>query len=151
MQKAKGLLSAAVLLTTLSAGPADAQYVPYGSYLNSCENIEVDFGRLLAVCRTDSGRRVETSMMLRSCPQGADIANENGRLVCNGVGRSAGYNPYSRPHGSYRDSCRDVRVSGGWMTASCQDTRGRWRDATIALDWCKGRDITNDNGRLSCG
>ena len=70
-------------------------------------------------------------------------------LVCiamQGIGRAQ-----SIPSGSYQQSCRNIEVQGGVLTANCQDTQGRW-EATQLRDYpgC-GSDIMNDNGALRCG
>lgn len=53
------------------------------------------------------------------------------------------------PGGSYQQSCRDIRVTGPTLTASCQDSRGRWNYSSIRVDQCRG-DIRNVGGRLQC-
>lgn len=53
------------------------------------------------------------------------------------------------PGGSYQQTCRDARVNGPTLTASCQDSRGRWNYSSIRYDQCRG-DIQNNNGRLRC-
>ncbi|KQW72684.1 hypothetical protein ASE17_05235 [Phenylobacterium sp. Root77] len=53
------------------------------------------------------------------------------------------------PPGSYQQSCRDIRVNGDTLTASCQDSRGRWTYSTLRYRDCRG-DVANSNGRLSC-
>ncbi|WP_312167189.1 CVNH domain-containing protein [Phenylobacterium sp.] len=53
------------------------------------------------------------------------------------------------PSGSYQQTCRDPRVSGATLTASCQDSRGRWNYSSLNFRDCRG-DIANNNGRLSC-
>ena len=55
------------------------------------------------------------------------------------------------PGGDYQRSCRDVRINGGQMTASCNDRAGRPRQTTIPLLPCAGYPIGNDDGVLVCG
>ncbi len=54
------------------------------------------------------------------------------------------------PPGTYRESCRDIRMRGDDLRARCKDEYGRWRDTGLdQADRCWGG-ITNDNGRLIC-
>jgi hypothetical protein len=56
------------------------------------------------------------------------------------------------PNGSYRQSCREIRMEGrDDLVATCRRVNGNWRYTKIDIDRCRGRDITNDNGRLRCG
>ncbi|MFG1420209.1 CVNH domain-containing protein [Roseixanthobacter liquoris] len=147
------LFSAAILLVAVAAGPALAQ-VRQGSYLATCTNVREVAGWLKATCQTRSGHWVEATTAVGWCAQGSDIANEDGRLVCktsSSFGPSAGLDAEPAPPGSYRATCRDIRMFAGWLKASCQDSRGRWVDATTAASWCTaGRDIANIDGRLTC-
>lgn len=53
------------------------------------------------------------------------------------------------PAGSYQQTCRDVRVNGAILSATCQDARGGWRPSSLNFRDCRD-DIGNANGRLSC-
>ncbi|WP_454915139.1 CVNH domain-containing protein [Xanthobacter sediminis] len=128
------------------AAPLAAQGLPAGSYLATCRDVRVSAGWLTASCQDRSGRWVESTTAASWCSRG-DIANENGRLTCKPVSSFG----EQAPAGSYMASCRDIRVSAGWLKASCQDRNGRWVDATTAVSWCSpGRDIANMDGRLTC-
>ncbi|GLK85039.1 CVNH domain-containing protein [Ancylobacter defluvii] len=145
------LLEAAALsgvLLGLAAAPVMAQSVPPGSYQQSCQDIRNVAGWLRASCRDRSGRWVEANMAISWCAPGNDISNEDGRLVCKAGASSFGSE--RPPQGSYMGTCRDVRMSAGWLKATCQDMKGRWVDATTAASWCTGRDIANVDGRLTC-
>ncbi|MDE1569302.1 hypothetical protein [Aquabacter sediminis] len=169
------IASFAVAGLSCLALPAFAQEVPPGSYLESCREVRVVAGWLRASCQDRSGRWVEATTAPGWCSPGNDIANEDGRLVCKSSGwggsssgwggSSSGwgsspsrpappppsYNNDRPPPGSYMASCRDIRVSAGWLKATCQDSKGRWVDATTAVSWCSpGRDIANIDGRLTC-
>lgn len=72
---------AALALTVLSAVPAASQ--TRGSYLGSCENVRQRGPILEAECADRFGGLRSTRIDLRDCGRG-DIANRNGRLVCNG-------------------------------------------------------------------
>ena len=56
----------------------------------------------------------------------------------------------AQPGGSYRQTCRDVRVQGSTLQATCQDQGGIWRNTELRdFDRCGG-EIQNLNGNLSC-
>lgn len=56
----------------------------------------------------------------------------------------------AQPGGSYRQTCRDVRVHGSTLSATCQDQGGNWRNTELRdFDRCNG-EIQNLNGNLSC-
>jgi len=142
----------------LLSAPASAQPVPPGSYLQSCQNVRDVAGWLKATCQDSRGRWVEATMAISWCTPGNDIANEDGRLVCKtrsgpsfGGPGGAPFGAERAPYGSYMGTCRDVRVTAGWLKATCQDSRGRWAESTTAVSWCSyGRDIANVDGRLTC-
>ncbi|MBI1685231.1 beta/gamma crystallin-related protein [Caulobacter hibisci] len=56
--------------------------------------------------------------------------------------------PDSTPRGSYQDSCRDITVRRGEISAQCRDNRNQWVWTSANAD-CRG-DMTNQNGRLVC-
>ena len=75
------LFSSAALLTLAMAVPASA--APAGSYQQTCRDIQQSYGRALtAECRARDGSWVEARLENTNCS--GDIANMNGRLVCNG-------------------------------------------------------------------
>src|SRR5689334_8361775 len=54
------------------------------------------------------------------------------------------------PPGSYRQTCRDIRMRGDDLRARCQDTSGRWRETSLdEADRC-WNEIANIDGRLVC-
>lgn len=55
----------------------------------------------------------------------------------------------AQPPGSYAQTCRNARVSGGVLSAQCLDERGRSRSSSLGYSSCRG-DIANVNGTLSC-
>lgn len=116
--------------------------VPRGSYLGSCENARVIFGdRLVAECRDPVGRYVESDLTL---PCRGDIANDRGRLVCQG-----GNAGYDLPDGSYRGSCRNIDVvRGDLLVADCRNDRGGYFQTSLRLPCAD--DIANENGQLVC-
>lgn len=142
----------------LAIAMANAQSVPPGSYLDSCREARDVAGWLKATCRDRAGRWVDATMAIAWCPPGNDIVNDNGRLACGAAGMRNAPSPPAVPSmserppaGSYTATCRDIRMVAGWLKAYCQDSRGRWVDATTAASWCTGgRDIANVDGRLTC-
>jgi hypothetical protein len=127
---------------------------PRGSYRSTCRDEALVRGPggavdLIATCRTRGGRFVDATLPnVRACR--GDIGNNDGRLVCQ-TGPSLG----EPPQGSYRSSCRDMRLEQGPggsvdLLASCQTRSGRLVDATLPnVRGCKG-DISNNNGQLVC-
>ena len=73
--------------------------------------------------------------------------NGYGRYGNNGNnGNGYGY----APGGSYQQSCSNARMRNGLLTASCPDGNGNVRTTSIDPRQCRGSDIANRNGRLSC-
>ncbi|MFG1477397.1 CVNH domain-containing protein [Xanthobacter sp. V4C-4] len=131
-----------------SGGWGGGEPLPPGSYIATCQDITFSGGAIRARCQDRGGFfRTSVPLYVSQCQRGADIYNDNGSLRC-GSGGSWGERP---PPGSYTASCRDIRVVAGWLKASCKDRNGRWTEATTAVSWCSaGRDIANDDGRLTC-
>jgi hypothetical protein len=73
--------------------PAQAQGLPQGSYLQSCQQIGIRGDTLFAVCRTMDGRGQRASLPQVSRCVG-DIGNNNGNLQCNYAG--GGPQPYGQ-------------------------------------------------------
>lgn len=144
-----GILRCASAVSSSASG-WNTTPAPYGSYRSTCRDVTVSGGFLRAMCQDRGGTwRTSIPLQLAQCLQGADIYNDNSDLRCSRAG-SSGFSDRPPP-GSYMASCRDIRVVAGWLKASCQDRNGRWSEATTAVSWCSpGRDIANDNGRLTC-
>lgn len=54
------------------------------------------------------------------------------------------------PRGSFVRTCRDIRMEGNNLRASCQKNDSRWRDTTLRNgNSCQGQ-VINDNGHLRC-
>jgi hypothetical protein len=67
-----------------------------------------------------------------------------------GQGDRRDYGASEVPDGDYMQSCRNVRVSGSTLLATCRQRNGRWRQASLRyFNQCTS-DITNYNGRLAC-
>lgn len=81
----------AVAAPAAAAPPWSGQYddLPQGSYQRSCRDISAFGGRLYARCQAPNGALYDTEIAIRACPSGR-IANQNGRLVCEGGGGGGG-------------------------------------------------------------
>ena len=144
------LFLASLVLLVCGVTAASADTAPPGNYQRTCTNIGADGWRLWATCRTRNGGWNESVLEdYRRCQSG--IENNDGRLQCanNNEYDDHGSNDWA-PRGSYQDSCRNIQVERGTLTAECRDGRGRWR-YTELNDYrrCQG-DIANDNGILEC-
>lgn len=120
-----------------------APALPAGPYTESCKNQQMKGTTLHAVCRSADGREMPVSLKeANRCSQG--VANLNGVLTCvvNEV----------IPPGSYMATCKDIRVQGTTLYASCNDgsNKDRWIDARMRdAHKCSG-DISNYHGELRC-
>jgi len=131
-------------------------YQGNNSYTQTCRDIRREGDTLEAVCQSRDGDWHRTTLNdYRDC-QG-QIVNDGGNLRCannydnnydNVGGWQGGYRG-GIPGGSYAQTCRNIRVSGDDLTATCQKAGGGWRDTKLD-DYQSCRDITNDDGRLRC-
>ena len=114
---------------------------PAGSYTESCRNIQMKGSSLHAICRSLDGRELPTTLKDASrCAEG--VANINGILNCEVSG--------VLPPGSYIATCRDVRLQGTTLYATCDDGKDHWLSASLRnVEKCNG-DIANHNGVLRC-
>ena len=81
MKIVSGAMAAAVLGFTCWSLPVQAQGVPQGTYLQSCENVRVRGDTLVATCRTGNGREQRTALRAVDRCVG-DIGNNHGMLQC---------------------------------------------------------------------
>jgi len=97
MKIACGTVAALLLIGSAWSAPAQAQYMPQGSYLQTCGDVGVQGDTLFAVCRTVDGRGQRAQLPGVSRCVG-DIGNNNGMLQCNQAG---GPPPYGQapPYG----------------------------------------------------
>lgn len=110
------------------SGSAEAQVqargAPRGSYAQSCTGSYVNQGRLYADCRDLRGQMRETSIELARCSS-SDIANDNGRLVCQGH------------RGDYEDGGRPGGGNGGnrpgWPGGPGGGNGGGWGNTSITV------------------
>ena len=97
-----GMLAGTALLAAVAATPAQAQGAPGGSYLQSCNDVRMHDGRVIANCRRADGSWARSAIDAEHCRGG--IANMNGNLTCNdgaGVARDEYRDRWS--HDDYRD------------------------------------------------
>ena len=114
---------------------------PTGSYTETCRNIHMKGTTLHADCKSLDGRVLPTSLKdAGSCAEG--VANINGILNCASSG--------VLPPGSYIATCKDVKLQGSMLSATCNDGKDHWRDTFLRdANRCNG-DIANQNGTLRC-
>lgn len=126
------------------------QGLPAGSYQRSCRNARIE-GRdlLIAQCQRQNGSYRNTRLDIDEC-RGRDIANDNGHLECGGKTYGGSYGQYKLPPGSWTQSCRNARVIRDDLVAECRQRDGDWKRSSLDLDDCRGRQVSNDNGRLVC-
>ncbi len=122
-------------------GEHAARSQPPGSYTETCKDIKMKGSTLHAVCRSLDGREMATSLKeANRCSQG--VANINGILSC--VVSDV------LPPGSYIATCKDVRMQGTTLYASCNNGKDRWVSAQLRdAHKCAG-DIANHEGSLRC-
>jgi len=128
-----------------------AASVPRGDYAETCRDIRVRLNSLFARCKTREGYWVETTLDGFSRCTGA-IENVDGQLRCptdRDWDRDRDKWGYG-PRGTYRESCRDIRVNGDRLFARCETADGRWVGTELVdFNRCVGG-IVNDDGRLEC-
>jgi major membrane immunogen (membrane-anchored lipoprotein) len=140
--RSAGFVCLALLLAVLSNVQASAQSkMPDGSYKDTCRNMHMLVDIMTAQCQNDKGVWTNAKINLSFCE--GDVRNDNGALKCKQKPAP------SPPKGTYSESCRDVKVVGNELRASCQKKNGNWNNTRIKYKKCD-RDIWNDNGELSC-
>ena len=78
------------------APAAQAQWIPPGSYLETCAYPRVEGDTLLARCRRADGSWARAGLTgIGTCT--GDISNQNGYLTCNQGGGYGGYGPGPGP------------------------------------------------------
>jgi hypothetical protein len=114
---------------------------PRGSYTSSCHDVRMKGTTLHAICKSLDGRELPTSLKdANRCSEG--VANINGILNCEVSD--------VLPPGSYIATCKDVRLQGTTLLASCNDGKDHWLNASLRdAHKCSG-DIANQNGALRC-
>ncbi len=128
---------------------SSAQGIPQGTYQQTCNNVSVSGDTLVANCQDANGAwRTSQLPGFQRCT--SEISNDNGNLRCANAGYAGQAWRGDGPGGSYVQNCRDVKVGGDDLHATCQTNDGAWKDAKLD-DYrkCKG-DIANQNGKLRC-
>jgi CVNH domain len=122
-------------------GEGGAPSQPRGSYTESCRDIQMKGSTLHAICKSVDGREAPTSLReANRCAQG--VVNVNGILNCEVSD--------VLPPGSYISTCKDVRMQGTTLYASCNNGKDHWVAAELReAHKCSG-DIANQNGTLRC-
>ncbi|MDK2746991.1 MAG: CVNH domain-containing protein [Brevundimonas sp.] len=54
------------------------------------------------------------------------------------------------PVGSYRETCRNISLNGDRLRARCIAKDGQSVASTLSVRTCRGAQVRNDNGRLTC-
>lgn len=123
---------------------------PPGTYQQTCRSIKMHGNQLRAKCQDTSRHWVKTSLDDAYRCTG-DITNINGQLTCGGYGHPERDIARGAPQGSYMQTCNGVRMDGDSLRARCQGSNGQWIDTSLDnVSRCTG-DITNIEGRLTCG
>src|SRR5690349_1632621 len=114
---------------------------PVGSYTETCKDVRMKGTTLHAVCKSIDGREMPTSLKdANRCSQG--VINMDGILNC-AVSDVI-------PPGSYTATCKDIRLRGTTLQASCNNGHDRWNPAELRdAHKCSG-DIANHEGTLRC-
>ena len=120
--------------------------MPSGSWQQTCRNSNMRGGTLYAQCQRMNGGWRDSSIDPRQCGGNGGVANNDGNLVCEGGGGGGD----RLPGGSWQQSCRDGKASGGVLTASCQRMNGNWQPAWINYRGCTSGRVGNADGRLVC-
>src|SRR5262249_37325769 len=90
-----------------------------------------------------------TSIDFRNC-QGSEIINDNGNLRCAGVsGRPGGWRG-GLPPGDYKRTCRDMRVDGDKLYATCRTVNGSCHGTSLRNFHRCQSPIVNEDGNLRC-
>jgi len=119
--------------------------LPGGSWNESCVAGRMVNSVLYAQCTDRNGRRVNTSINMRTCPS-KEVRNTNGRLTCIGAGPA----PARLPGGSWNQSCVAGRMVGSTLYAQCEDRNGRRVNSSINMRQCPSNLVRNSNGQLTC-
>jgi len=128
------------------AGPVQAQALPPGSYVETCNVPQIDGATLTAECRDRRGQYHQTFMRnAANCAVG--IENIDGVLTC------AAWTERGRPElppGSYLQTCSRVSLADGVLTADCRDRAGNYRATTLMDAFRCPVGIDNIDGALTC-
>lgn len=124
--------------------------IPRGDYQLTCRDITSNGYTVQARCQKRNGDWRSTSLDYRNCR--SQIINDDGHLRCTsgGGGYPGGGWQGGLPRGDYQLTCRDSRVNGYQLNATCQKRDGSWRNTSLNnFNQCRSK-IVNDDGHLKC-
>ena len=131
---------------------AKGRGTPAGDYTETCRDIRMRLNSIYARCKTREGYWVETALDGYSRCTGP-IANVDGQLRCptdRDGDRDRDRFWRGAPGGTYRETCRDIRVDGDRLRARCETMNGYLRDTSLDdFRRCVGG-VINYDGRLVC-
>ena len=115
---------------------------PPGPYQQSCKEIEVKGHTLRARCPDSNGKLRPAELKdFEGCR--GEITNNDGTLRCK-IGEEG------PPAGPYTKTCRDIRLRGSTLQATCQNGDGQWNETSLRnVRKCDG-EIINADGELRC-
>jgi hypothetical protein len=139
---------------------------PAGSYQSSCTNVQMRGSMLSATCTPPNGNSITSTINASSC-NGADIANVNGRLQCNGTaygnGNGNGYgnrngngNGYGNRNGNGNGNGygngngRYGTAPGGSYQSSCTNVQMNGSTLTATCTAPNGGNITSSINASTC-
>jgi hypothetical protein len=122
------------VLFAVYAGSAFAGDLPPGSYTQTCTNASLQGETLTANCKRFDGSTKNTELPFATSCLGI-ISNIDGNLGC------------SAPTGSFARTCKNARVEGHTLFASCQRIDGSWKDSSTTFSGFQ-HPVTNCNGNL---
>jgi hypothetical protein len=146
MRKIIFVLVAVLCASAAMRMPANAQYIPAGSYQDSCDTIQINGPILYARCQDRGGAWHQTSTNMEQCPS-RSFANNDGALVC---GRGGWGIAMSLPPGSWRSTCINASENGGMLNAQCDTPSGQWNSTSLAMYDCPSGIVDNSYGNLIC-
>ena len=114
---------------------------PEGSYRKTCKDARVHGWTLEAQCKRRDGSLALSMINFRKCE--SPIENNDGRLTCKQSNRR------HLPGGSYKDTCRHIRLHRHRLDAECRTRDGEWRETSLKMKNCYGW-VTNEDGHLRC-
>jgi hypothetical protein len=127
-----------------TASLAQVGALPAGDYQQTCRDIKTSGSQLTASCQKRDGHWQSTSIDTSTCTGG--IVNDDGQLRCTASSTGQGQ---ALPAGSYQQTCKNIRVNGNDLEASCQKTDGSFQNTTLKnANSCS--QIVNENGTLRC-
>lgn len=115
-----------VLYVSIFQQPTNAQGA--SSFADSCTNISINNGKLLATCKTKNGSNQNTSLTIQG------VYNNNGQLVQGDISKASTFN----------QTCTDVSIDGDELSAYCRQHNGESRRSAVRLGG-----IHNNDGKLT--